>query len=161
MNLTPQQRLAMSRRAIVQSMNRDRQEEHMNDDMPDGSSSRAANGEHEAFEGDSNSARSARHHPSGLKGLWRTVRRASSAWWRSHPAHLAADVCHPMFEKYARNNPLKLVGIAAAVGAVVVIAKPWRLISVTGVLIAAMRSTQMSSLVAAFLSSPPERPREP
>jgi hypothetical protein len=65
-----------------------------------------------------------------------------------------------MFEKYARDNPLKLIGVAATVGAVVVIAKPWRLISVTGVLIAAMRSTQMSSLVASFLSSTSERPRE-
>jgi hypothetical protein len=159
MNLTPQQRLTASRRAIVQSMNRDRQE-HLNDDMPDGSPSRTADNEQEAFDGGSNSTRSARHHSSGLKGLWRTARRASSAWWRSHPAHLAVDVCHPMFEKYARENPLKLVGVAAAVGAVVVIAKPWRLISVTGVLIAALRSTQMSSLVASFLSSTPERPRD-
>lgn len=159
MNLTPQQRLATSRRAIVQSMGRDRQE-NMNDDMPDGSSSRTTEGEQGVFEGASNSTRSAHLHSSGLKGLWRTVRRASSSWWRSHPAHLAVDVCHPMFEKYARENPLKLVGVAAAVGAVVVIAKPWRLISVTGVLIAALRSTQMSSLVASFLSPTPERPRE-
>jgi len=159
MNLTPQQRLAASRRAIVQSMNRDRQE-HMNDDMPDGSSSRMADGENATFEDESNSTRSTRPHSAGLKGLWRTVRRASSAWWRSHPAHLAVDVCHPMFEKYARENPLKLVGVAAAVGAAVVIAKPWRLISVTGVLVAALRSTQMSSLISSFLSSTPERPRE-
>jgi hypothetical protein len=65
-----------------------------------------------------------------------------------------------MFEKYAQDHPLKLVGAAAAVGAVMVIAKPWRLISVTGVLIAAMRSTQMSSLVASFLTSRPERSRD-
>jgi ElaB/YqjD/DUF883 family membrane-anchored ribosome-binding protein len=65
-----------------------------------------------------------------------------------------------MLEKYAAENPLKLVGIAAAIGAAVVIAKPWRLISVTGVLIAALRSTQMSSLVASFLSVTPEPPRE-
>jgi len=161
MNLTPQQRLAASRRAIVQNMNRDRQEQ-TNDDMPYGSLSRTADdGAQRTFEGGSHSVRSARPHSSGLKGLWRTVRRASSAWWRSHPAHLAVDVCHPMFEKYARENPLKLVGVAAAVGAAVVIAKPWRLISVTSVLVAAMRSTQMSSLVASFLSSTSERPRQP
>jgi len=159
MSLTPQLRLAASRRAIVQSMNRDRDEQE-SDDMPDSSSSRGVDGEPETFEGGNNSTRSARPHSSGLKGVWRSVRRASSAWWRSHPAHLAVDVCHPMFEKYARENPLKLVGVAAAVGAVVVIAKPWRLISITGVLVAAMRSTQMSGLVASFLSSPPERPRE-
>jgi hypothetical protein len=60
-----------------------------------------------------------------------------------------------MVENYARANPLKLIGIAAAAGALVVIAKPWRLISVTGVVVAALRSTQMSSLIASFLASPP------
>jgi len=159
MNLTPQQRLTASRRAIMHSMNRDCQEQ-INDDTPESSSSWPNDGERETFEDELNSARSGRTNSSGLNGLWRTVRRASSAWWRSHPAHLAVDVCHPIFEKYARDNPLKLIGVAAAVGAVVVIAKPWRLISVTGVVIAAMRSTQMSSLVASFLSSTSERPRE-
>ena len=157
MNLTPQQRLADSRRAIVQIMNRDHQEP-INDDNSNSSSSRTTDSAHETFEGGPHSNPSAHRHSSGLNGLWRAVRRASSAWWRSHPAHLAVDVCHPMLEKYARENPLKLVGVAAAVGAVVVIAKPWRLISITGVLITAMRSTQMSSLVASLLSSAPERP---
>ncbi len=159
MNMTPQQRLTASRRSIVQSMNRDRQEQ-MGDDLPEGSHASAAFGEHENFEGATNTTRSARQHSSGLNGLWRTVRRATSAWWRSHPAHLAVDVVHPMFEKYAQDHPLKLVSAAAVIGAAVVIAKPWRLISVTSVLIAAMRSTQMSSLVASFLTSPPERSRD-
>ncbi len=159
MSMTPQQRLAASRRAIVQSMNRDRQE-HMNDDMAADSQAGTGLGGQESLEGAGHSTRSARTHSSGLNGLWRIVRRATSSWWRSHPAHLAVDVVHPMFEKYAQDHPLKLVGAAAAVGAVMVIAKPWRLISVTGVLIAAMRSTQMSSLVASFLTSPPERSRD-
>ncbi len=159
MNMTPQQRLAASRRAIVQSMNRDRQE-HMFDDFPEGSQANTGLGGHETFEGGTNSTRSAPQHSVGLNGLWRIVRRATSAWWRSHPAHLAVDVVHPMFEKYAQDHPLKLVSAAATIGAAVVIAKPWRLISVTGVLIAAMRSTQMSSLVASFLTSPPDRSRD-
>ena len=145
MNLTPQQRLATSRRAIVQSMNQDRRE-HRND------------GGDKTFEDEANKHRLARQRPSGLNGLWRMVRRAASAWWQSHPAHLAMDVAHPMIEKYAQANPLKLLGLAAAVGAVVVIAKPWRLISVTGLVVAAFRSTQMSNLIASVLSSPPARP---
>ena len=159
MSQTPQQRLAASRRAIVQSMNRDHQEQ-LSDDMLEDSRQSTGFGGQESFEGATNSARSAHRHTSGLNGLWRTVRRATSAWWRSHPAHLAVDVAHPMFEKYAHDHPLKLVGAAAAIGAVVVIVKPWRLISVTGVLIAAIRSTQMSSLLASFLTSPPERSRD-
>ena len=39
MSLTPQLRLAASRRAIVQSMNRDRDEQE-SDDMPESSTSR-------------------------------------------------------------------------------------------------------------------------
>lgn len=65
-----------------------------------------------------------------------------------------------MVENYARANPFKLIGMAAVAGAVVITAKPWRLISVTGVLIAAMRSTQMSSMIASVLSSPSEEPRD-
>ena len=156
MTLTPQQRLVASRRAIVQSMNRDHLE-HSHDDTPDGSPSRPNEGEQESS---ARASRSNRTHTSGLNGLWRSVRRTTSAWWRSQPACLAVDVVHPMVEKYAQANPLKLIGMAAAVGAVVVIAKPWRLISVTGVLVAALRSTQMSSLIASFLSSPPAEPRD-
>ncbi len=156
MNLTPQQRLAASRRAIVQSMHRD-QREHSHGDRPDGASAQAADAEDDPYVGTS---RSNRTHSSGLNGLWRSVRRTASAWWRSHPACLAVDVVHPMVEKYAQANPLKLIGLAAAVGAAVVVAKPWRLISITGVLVAALRSTQMSSLIASVLSSPPAAPRE-
>jgi len=121
MTMTPQQRLAASRRAIVQSMNRDRQE-HMNDDMATDSQAGSGLGGQESFESAEHSTRSARTHSSGLNGLWRIARRATSTWWRSHPAHLAVDVVHPMFEKYAQDHPLKLVGAAAAVGAVMVIA---------------------------------------
>ena len=159
MNLTPQQRLATSRRAIVQSMHWDRQE-HRSDDMSDSSSTHTADYGDETFEGGANSPRSARLRSSGLNGLWRTVRRTASTWWQSHPAHLALDVVHPMIEKYAQANPLKLIGVAATVGAVVVIAKPWRLISVTGLVVAAFRSTQMSSLIASVLSSPPARSQD-
>lgn len=156
MNLTPQQRLAVSRRAIVQSMNRDHHE-HSHDEAPEGASSRPAE---EAVRASGGASRSNQKHSSGFNGLWRVVRRTASGWWRSHPASLAVDVVQPMVENYARANPLKLIGIAAAVGALVVTAKPWRLISVTGILVAALRSTQMSSLITSVLSSPPTDPRD-
>lgn len=156
MNLTPQQRLAASRRAIVQSMNRDHHE-HSHDETPDGAPSRFADEEPGASAG---APRSNQKHSSGLNGLWRVARRTASRWWRSHPASLAVVVVQPMVENYARANPFKLIGMAAVAGAIVVTAKPWRLVSVTGVLIAAMRSTQMSSLIASVLSSPRDYPSE-
>jgi hypothetical protein len=154
MNLTPQQRLIASRRAIVQSMNRDRRENRY-----DSASSDASAESEEA--GQSHAAGENRANSSGLNSLWRSVRRTASAWWRSNPACLAVDIVQPVVEKYAQANPLKLIGIAALAGAVVVIAKPWRLISVTAVLSAALRSTQMSSLIASFLYSPPDEQRDP
>jgi hypothetical protein len=92
----------------------------------------------------------------GVKGLWRTLRRTAKAWWRSHPAHLAVELGQPMLDRYAATHPLKLLAISAAVGGAVVLAKPWRLISVTGLLIAALRSTQVSGLMSSLLS--PEAP---
>ena len=151
MDLTPQQRLAASRRAIVQCMHRD-QRENSQDDMAQGAPAQPADASHGST---ASASRSNRKHSSGFNGLWRVARRTASGWWRSHPASLAVDVVQPMVENYARANPLKLIGIAAAAGALVVIAKPWRLISVTGVVVAALRSTQMSSLIASFLASPP------
>jgi hypothetical protein len=147
----PQQRLAASRRAIVQSMHRD-QREHRHDNTSDGAPARPAESG-DAFS--AGASRSNRRHSSGFNGLWRVARRTASGWWRSHPASLAVDMVQPMVENYAHANPLKLIGLAAGVGALVVIAKPWRLISVTGVLLAALRSTQMSGLIASFLSAAP------
>lgn len=157
MNLTPQQRLAASRQAIVQSMGRDRHE-HGHDEALEEVLFQHTE---EEYASSADASRSNRTHSSGLNGLWRAVRRATSAWWRSQPACLAVDVVQPVVERYAKANPLKLIGLSAAAGAVLVIAKPWRLISVTGVLIAALRSTQMSSLIASVLSSPPVEPRDP
>jgi hypothetical protein len=94
-----------------------------------------------------------RHDPSedGLASLWRTLQHTARAWWQSHPAHLALEVAEPLFDKYARAHPTKVLTIAAATGAALVLAKPWRLISITGLLVAAARSTQVSALAAALL----------
>ena len=90
-------------------------------------------------------------HEDGPASLWRTLQHTASAWWQSHPAHLALEVAEPLFDKYARAHPTKVLTIAAATGAALVLAKPWRLISITGLLVAAARSTQVSALAAALL----------
>lgn len=90
-------------------------------------------------------------HEDGLASLWRTLQRTARAWWQSHPAHLALEVAEPLFDKYARAHPTKVLTIAAATGAALVLAKPWRLISITGLLVAAAKSTQVSALAAALL----------
>ena len=50
-------------------------------------------------------------------------------------------------------KPAQFLGIAAAVGAIVVIARPWRLISVTGLMVALLKSSQLSSVVMSAMSA--------
>lgn len=87
----------------------------------------------------------------GLGGAWQQVRETVGAWWHSHPAHLALEVAEPVFDKYARAHPVRVLALSAAAGAAVVLARPWRLISVTGLLLAAVKSTQATALASAML----------
>lgn len=144
-------RLEDTRRALLQNMlrqhaasSRQTRDADEPDDEPAG-----------AYDSSAAAAAAAGASSDGVRGLWRTLRRTASAWWRSHPAHLVVEVGEPMLAKYAESNPLKLLALSAAIGGAVMLAKPWRLISVTGLLIAALRSTQLSGLMATLLSPEP------
>jgi hypothetical protein len=52
---------------------------------------------------------------------------------------------------YAKDQPVKLLGIAAATGAALVVLRPWRLISLTGVALALIKSTQVSGIVQSLI----------
>jgi len=82
-----------------------------------------------------------------------TARDAIENWWRYHPAHVAVDIARPALASYARRKPVQYLGIAAAAGAVVLLLRPWKLISVTGVLVALVKSPQVAGLVMSALSS--------
>ena len=86
-------------------------------------------------------------------GWFGPVRRAMGAWWRYHPAHMAVDLASPLLRNYARRKPLQLLGISAAAGAALALARPWRLISLTTLALALLKSSQLSSLVMAAMSA--------
>jgi hypothetical protein len=90
---------------------------------------------------------------SGPGGWLARLRRAASAWWRYHPAHMGLELATPALSAFAERKPLQYLGIAAAVGAVVVIARPWRLISVGGLVMAVAKSSQLSTLLLSALSA--------
>ena len=142
--MKPQERLAISRRAILQCMTRG---SHDGDDPLQGDAAAGA--------GDTSSPR----RPGSLGRLWRALRRTTTIWWRSHPAHLAVEVVQPALGQYARAHPLTLLGVAAALGAVVVLAKPWRLIPVTGLLMATFKSKAFTHFIASVLMPEPDRNR--
>jgi hypothetical protein len=90
----------------------------------------------------------------GGGGGWMSQARDQvEAWWRYHPAHVAVDLARPALASYARRKPLAYLGIAAAAGAVLFMLRPWKLISVTGVVVALAKSPQVAGLVMSALSS--------
>ncbi|WP_309679604.1 hypothetical protein [Polaromonas sp.] len=140
-SLTPQERLAISRKAIVRHMGR-----HDQDDR-DERAERVVDHRY----GDFDAAERSRQDPNGS---WGMVRHATQAWWRHHPAGVAFDLAKPVLGRYAREQPFKLLGMAAGIGAAAVVLRPWRLISLGGLLLATLKSSQLSSLVLSMLSAP-------
>ncbi|WP_395058910.1 hypothetical protein [Polaromonas sp.] len=143
--LTAQQRLAASRQAIVRDM-------HRNDSDID-------QGAHPDTDGVDPSDIS----ETGIdasSGSWDLIKQVGQSWWRSHPAHLAVDVAKPMMQTFAKEQPLKLLGIAAGTGVALVVLRPWRLISLTGVAIALLKSTQLTGVVQSLIFGSRDTGRE-
>lgn len=132
--LTPQARLAMSRRAIVRHMHHD---DH-NPENPDPSDPLL-------FEAQTTET----------VNTWGIVKHAVRAWWQHHPVSAALDLAEPVVSRYARDKPFKLLGIAAGAGVAIAVLKPWRLISLGGVMLAAMKSSNISSTIFSILSPAP------
>jgi hypothetical protein len=89
----------------------------------------------------------------GIGGWFGHAKRAIRTWWRHHPAHMGVELATPMLSNYAYRKPVQFLAIAAALGAVVVVARPWRLITVGGLLAAVLKSSQVSTLVMSALSA--------
>jgi hypothetical protein len=92
-------------------------------------------------------------HPAGVGGWFASLKRAVGTWWRHHPAHAGLELATPVLSDYAARKPFQYLGIAALIGAVVVVARPWRLISVTGLLVTLVKSSQLSSMVLSAMSA--------
>lgn len=138
--LTPQQRLATSRNAILRHMNHDNRSDA---EMSARHGGREGNGD----------------VPLG-SGTWSSIKHTATVWWQHHPAQLALSLTKPVLGRYAQEKPLQLLGIAAGVGAAAVVLRPWRLISVTGLLFAAFKASDMPVLLMSLLSRP-EQPKIP
>ena len=127
--LSPIERLAISHQAIVRQM---------------GHAASPAAGDTAADDGAGDIDASS--------STWALARQALGAWWRGHPAHLAVELATPVLKTYAEEKPLKLLGIAAGAGAAVVLLRPWRLMSLTGLVLAALKSSQMSGVFSSLLA---------
>jgi len=159
--LTPQQRLAISRRALVRQLHggeqpRDAQEDarYLASDSDD-----LEYAHHDASTGPDHD----QHPRSNGRGgnVWASVARSVvQRWWRRHPAHAAGQLARPLLEHYARKEPAKLMAAAAATGALLVLVRPWRLLSVTAVLAAVLKTSDVADVVNTLMqktSSPPRK----
>nr|WP_311732010.1 hypothetical protein [Variovorax paradoxus] len=141
-DLTPQQRLVISRRALIQQLR--------------GSEAAA----------DASPSASARHPRPRRENVldqvpWTSVaRNVAQRWWRRHPANAVGQLARPLLDRYAREQPATLMAAAAAAGALVVLVKPWRLLSITAVLAAALKTSDVADLVTTLMHKNPSPPRK-
>ena len=139
---TPQERLAISRKAIIWHMTRG----------DEASPTYAADGSRQYKTNDDASDQTGTGHSHGDSN-WDVIKKTAQAWWHHHPANVAFDVAKPVVESYTRNHPLKVLAIAAGLGAAAIWIKPWRLVSMGGLAVAAMRSTNISGAIFSVLTS--------
>jgi len=131
--LSPTERLAASRQALVRHMRHEDPE-----DVQEGGSSNEID---------------------ASASTWGLAKQAATAWWQNHPARLAADLGRPLIQNLAEEQPLKLLGISAGLGAAAIILRPWRLISLTGLLLAALKSSEVAGFANSLLAPRPEKNR--
>ena len=135
-------KLAASRQAIIDMVRR----KQRNSAHPPGTQ--------ELHEADGTRGYRDDENPQGHRDGWTgRLGYATRAWWRHHPAHMAVEMVTPVLADYAHRRPGRLLGISAAVGAALVLARPWKLISATGLLVAILKSSQISTLVMSAMSA--------
>ena len=94
-----------------------------------------------------------RANPPGAGGWFETAQDVLQDWWKYHPAHVAVDIARPVLSSYAGRKPMTYLGLAALAGAGLFYLRPWKLISVTGLLVAVARSPHVAELVMRAMSS--------
>lgn len=146
--LSPQERLAMSRKALVRHMSRDSRPHHAAPQETTASGLPQGQADELSAPPPSKSRFS-----SGTLGM---LKRGLRTWWRQHPANFAVSVAQPLLGRYASQSPFRLLAISAGVGAALVVIKPWRLVSMGGIALATLKSSEFSGLLMSMLASEPD-----
>lgn len=89
-------------------------------------------------------------------GRFKALGEAGRDYWHHHPARLVVELATPALASYAQKHPMRFLALSAGAGALVYLARPWRLISVTGLAVAALRSPQLSGALISALYGPHE-----
>ena len=138
--MTPAEKLARSRLAIVdylegRSPRREKHRDHPTEQQLAGEPSVEEMAKEELRD---------RPRRSGWLG---GMSSAARAWWSHHPAQLALEMATPSLQSYMRRRPFQVLALSAGVGVLLVVTRPWRLISVTTLVVAIVKSSQLSGVV--------------
>mgnify|MGYP003576750561 FL=1 len=87
-------------------------------------------------------------------GRFKALGEAGLDYWHHHPARLVVELATPALASYAQKHPMRYLALSAGAGALIYLARPWRLISLTGLAVAALRSPQLSGALVAALYGP-------
>lgn len=83
---------------------------------------------------------------------WLTVSRsAAHRWWQRHPANAVGQLARPLLQNYARQQPGKLLAIAAVTGAAAVLIRPWRLLSAATLIAGLLKTSDVAGLVTSLM----------
>ena len=141
--MTPAEKLARSRLALIEY-------------LAHGEKSHTPRDERTAL-GDDGAAQHELHgdEAAGVfsRGGWvGSMTSAARAWWSHHPAQLAVEMATPALRSYMRKRPFQVLAVSAGVGALLVVTRPWRLISLTTLVVAIVKSSQLSGVVMSALT---------
>lgn len=135
-------RLAHSRQAIIEHIAR---RERRHDPRETGSSPRAAADGLPRQEEPWTTPRGA--------GWFDRASHAAGMWWRHHPGHMAVELVTPLVEDYARRKPVQFLGMAALAGAALMFARPWKLISLTTLLVGLVKVGNLPAILMSAMSA--------
>lgn len=74
-------------------------------------------------------------------------------WWTRHPLNTAVEVSRPLLDRYAHRHPGRLVAYGAGVGGLLVILKPWRLLSLATVVTLLFKGSDIAATVTSLVGS--------
>ena len=114
-------KLAQTRLAIIAHLQgRERRHEHRGAERY--ADPRDAAQDNEAADGPRAARGASRRSPAG----WlQHARHVARSWWRHHPASMGLELVTPALSSYAARKPVQYLAIAAAAGAVFMVAPPW------------------------------------
>jgi hypothetical protein len=144
--MTPAEKLERSRLAIIEYLakgERGQQQRARHDEREERGGQDDADGDGHGEAADGFFSRNPWF--AGMSGAART-------WWRHHPAQMAVEMATPALRSYMRRRPFQVLALSAGVGALLVVTRPWRLVSLTTLVVAVVKSSQLSGVVMSALA---------